>query len=96
MYTYNPLLSLPTEILIAEGPQPPLQPLLLRPGGRPLHPLLPPLHEEGVQAGEGELHHHQEGDLASLGLGAGQGDVASIVQTHLFLAIISGFQNKKN
>ena len=83
MYTYTPLLFLPTEILLAERPQPPLQPLLLCPGTRPLHPLLPPLHEEGLEAGEGELHQDQEGDLAGLGLGAGQGDVASVVQTHL-------------
>ena len=79
----SPVVCPAAVILLTERLQSPVQPALLRPGAGPVHLLLPPLLEEGGQAGQGELDGHQEGHLAGLGVGPGQGHVASLVQTHL-------------
>ena len=86
----TPLLSLPTEVLLTEDVDPPLQPRLLRPGPRPRHGLLPALSQEGVEAGEAENNLRQESHLAGLSPPAVQRDVAGLVETDLRSHLVIG------
>ena len=81
MCCHAPVLSLATVVLLTEDVDPPGESVLLQPGGRPHHGLLPALHQEGVEVGQGENNLSQEGHLAGLGPGGVQRDVASLVQT---------------
>ena len=83
MCCHAPVLSLATVVLLTEDVDPPGEPGLVSLVGRPHHGLLPALHHEGVEGGQGENHLGQEGDLAGLSPGGVQRDVASLVQTDL-------------